>query len=74
MHIIVKAPLKTDDIQQLLDGYTSEGLTFRFESRKGFEMTYEVLGESTADAADMAKSLIRSTDYGKALYISVLKK
>ena len=74
MHIIVKAPLKTDDIQELLDGYSSEGFTFRFESRKGFEMTYEVLGESTADPTDLAKSLIRSTDYGRGLYISVLKK
>lgn len=74
MNIIVRAPLKTENIQQLIDGNSAEGLTFRFIEKKGFDMEFEVTGESAADPIDVTKALIRSTDYGRALYFSVVKK
>jgi len=74
VNIVVKAPLKTDDIQKLVDGYSEKGLTFTFLNRRGFEMEYEVSGESLSDPIDMVKSLIKSTDYGRGLYFSVVKK
>jgi len=72
--IIVKAPLKAENIQQLLDGAEDEGFTFRFVEKKGFEMEFEVTGESFADPVDVVKALIKATDYGKGLYFSVVIK
>lgn len=76
MSVIVKAPLKTDDIQQLIDGTTSEGYTFALLERTGISMEFEATSEAgaTKDPADVVKALIRSTPYGSALYFSVTKK
>ena len=74
MNILVKAPLKANEIQQLLDGTTAEGLTFQFVEKNGMAMEFEVIGESVGNAIDVVKALIRGTDYGSALYFSVVKK
>ena len=76
MNVIVKAPLKTNDIQQLIDGTTSEGYTFTLLERAGISMEFEVKAEDGAikDPVDVVKAIIRSTPYGSALYFSVVKK
>ena len=74
MDIIVKAPLKAEDIRQLLNGSTREGYTFSFVEKSGFEMTFSVAGEGTADPVDVVKAAIKATEYGRALYFSVVKK
>ena len=74
MNIVVKAPLKANDIQQLLDGNSYEGYTFRFVKKSGMVMEFEVVGEGAMDPVDVVKSTIRGTDYGSALYFSVVNK
>ena len=79
MRIIVKAPLMGDKIKELLDGTTIDGATFSFIDKKGREMTFGVEISSAGagnqdqiDAAMIAKSAIKSTDYGKGIYFSVV--
>ena len=74
MSIIVKAPLKADDIKQLLDGNSYDGYAFSFIKKTGIDMEFEVTGESAKDPVDVVKAAIRGTDYGSALYFSVVKK
>ena len=74
MNIIVKAPMKTDDIKQLVHDSSREGYSFQFVGQKGFELEFSVTGEDQADPADVVKAMIKQTDYGKALYFSIAKK
>ena len=74
MNIIVRAPLKADDIKQLLDGNSYEGYTFKFIKKTGIDMEFETTGESAKDPVDVAKATVKATPYGAALYFSVIKK
>ena len=74
MNILVRAPLKADDIKQLLDGNSYDGYTFSFVKKTGIDMEFEITGEGPKDPVDVVKSTIRGTDYGSALYFSVIKK
>ena len=76
MNILVRAPLKTDDIQQLINGATIEGHTFELVERMGISMEFAVQSEAKAQSnpVDVVKALIKSTPYGSALYFSVTKK
>ena len=76
MEIIVRAPLMADKIKELLDGNTFGGVRFSFLGKTGMEMTFGVSGDGAdnIDAAAAAKSAVRSTDYGKGIYFSVINK
>ena len=74
MNIIVRAPLKAEEIKQLLDGNSYDGYDFNFVKKAGIDMEFEVTGEAAKDPVDVVKSVIRGTDYGSALYFSVVKK
>lgn len=69
--LIVKSPLKTDMICDALNGYDKDGVTIKLLSRKGMELRFEVTGASGFDAVGLAKSIIRATEYGEALYFGV---
>ena len=74
MNVIVKAPLKAEDIKQLLDGNEYEGYAFQFVQKSGMDMNFAVTGEGSKDVVDVVKAVIRATDYGSALYFSIVKK
>jgi len=74
MSVIIRTPLKADDIKELLDGNTYEGYTLNFVKKTGIDMEFETSGESTKDIVDVVKSVIKATPYGSALYFSVVKK
>jgi hypothetical protein len=74
MNILVRTPLKVENIKQLLDGNSYDGYTFSFVKKTGIDMEFETTGESSKDPVDVVKSVIRGTDYGSALYFSVIKK
>lgn len=69
--LIVSAPLKTDMVCAALDGYDKDGVTMKLLSRKGMEMRFDVTGSSGFDAVGLAKSIIRATEFGDALYFGV---
>lgn len=72
MNVIVRTPLKADQIQALLDGYQSDGVSLRFLSRSGISLTFQCEGIDSAGAIALVKALIRNTDYGKVLNFSVI--
>ena len=75
MDIIVKAPLMSEKIKDLLNNKTIDGVRFAFVDKKGMEMTFRVSGDfENTDAVAIAKSAIKSTDYGKGIYFSVVRK
>ena len=89
--LIVNAPLMTDRVRAVLDGYDKDGVTIRFVSREGMKLSFEMTGLAGYDAVDFVKKaqkkgelteddqkkaefvkkLIRSHDFGNALYFQV---
>ena len=72
--LIVTSPLKTDAICAELDGYNKNGVTIKLIARKGMELRFEVIGITGFDAVSLAKSIIRATEFGEALYFGVVWK
>lgn len=71
MKVIVNTPLAGDKVAALLDGHVAEGVTYRFVSKNGMRLEFEVDGAAGQDAVDLTKKLIRSTDFGNALFFQV---
>ena len=74
MKVIIRAPMKGDEIAALLDGYSEGGTTFTFEKRDGISLTFDVAGDSATDVCAMAKGAIKATPWGKILYYSIEAK
>lgn len=76
MDIIVKSPLMSEKIKELLDGNSINGVSFAFVEKKGMEMTFSVSGDDIEklDVLAITKNAIKATDYGKGLFFSVVLK
>lgn len=74
MKLIIRTPMKGDEIRALLDGYSKDGLKFAFEKKEGIILTFDVQGEHTAAACAAAKEAIKATPWGKVLYCSIEAK
>jgi len=75
MEIMVRSALMADKIKELLDGKTIGGVGFSFVEKKGMDMTFSAEGDTNEkDAAAIAKNAIKSTDYGKGIYFTVVSK
>jgi hypothetical protein len=71
MKLFVSTALKAGDIKNLLEGYGEGGVSYRFVKKTGMKMEFEVSGVEGQKAVDLAKKIIRSTEYGKVLFFSV---
>jgi len=62
-----------DRIVETLCAGDFDGVSFTFTEKKGMELTFSVAGVSAenADAAAIAKTAIKATNYGKGLFFSV---
>ena len=69
--LVVNAPLLTDKVKDTLDGYDKDGISIRFVRRAGMRMEFEIDGVDGYDAVSFVKKVIRSYDWGNALYFSV---
>lgn len=74
MKLVIRAPMKGDEICSLLDGYSKDGVKFSFEKKEGITLTFDVQGENTANACAAAKEAIKATAWGKVLYCSIEAK
>ena len=74
MDIVVKSPLMADKIKDLLDNKAIDGLSFSFVEKNGINQTFHAVGENIADAAAIAKKVIKSSDFGKGIYFTVENK
>jgi len=68
--IIVHAPLKRDYIISLLDQKTFDGIRFIFVRSEKMKLYFEVEGDIN-DAIKIAKSTIKKSEFGMALYFMV---
>ena len=75
MMIVVRAPLMSDKIRDLLDNKTIGGVRFAFVEKRGMELAFRISGDGieSKDVVGIAKSAIKSTDFGKGIYFSVIK-
>lgn len=70
--LIISSPLKADQVKKVLDGYENDGVTIRFLRQDGMRLCFEMSGCRGYDATDLAKSIIRSYEFGNALYFSAM--
>jgi hypothetical protein len=71
MKISIDAPMKGEQIKELICGYTENGVSFEFQNKVGIRYIFEADGIEKDAAIDLCKKMIRGTDYGKVLYFSV---
>lgn len=70
--LIISSPLKADQVKEVLDGYDKDGVTIRFLRREGMRLYFEMTGCHGYDATDLAKKIVRSHEFGNALYFSAM--
>ncbi|HML36358.1 MAG TPA: hypothetical protein PKA19_02895 [Bacillota bacterium] len=61
-----------DRIVGTLDGYKDADVEYKFISKNGMRLEFEVTGPDSTLAVDITKKLIRDTDFGNALYFQVV--
>lgn len=69
--IFVQSPLKRDYIKELIDGQTIDGATFTFVKIEGMKIYFSVDGVDPEKGAAIAKSVVKKSDLGSALYFTV---
>lgn len=67
--IYISSALKQQEIIDLLT--TSDTTKYTFIEKKGIKLAFETDAENEKEAADMAKAMIKATDFGKVLYFQV---
>ncbi len=71
MKLTVNTPLKGKEITALLEEYKEGEVSFKFLAKTGLQYAFDVSGIEKDAACDLAKKLIKETEYGKVLYFSV---
>ncbi|AMC94260.1 hypothetical protein AOC36_09800 [Erysipelothrix larvae] len=69
--IYVQSPQKRDFIKELLDGQTVDGCKFTFAKMDGMKIYFETEGVELEKAVSIAKSEVKKSKYGPALYFTV---
>lgn len=74
MKIAVQTPLKNAEIIELLNETGADGVHFAYLEKQGIKMIFEAKGaKDAASACAEAKTRIKGTQWGKALYFSVVE-
>jgi hypothetical protein len=68
--IIVNMPLKRDFVKELLHGKTIDGITFEYVKTEQMKMYFNTSEESER-AASVAKTAIKKSELGPALFFMV---
>lgn len=71
--IYISCAMKQDFIIECLENAKDDGINFKYISKKGIKMTFEVDTQDLDNAVVVAKKLIKSTDIGSVLYFQVTK-
>lgn len=72
MKIIVNSPLMGDKITEALTSYNQDNVKYGFIAKSGIKLEFEISGVDEASAVELTKKIIRSYDFGNALYFQVL--
>ncbi len=71
MKIIVNSALMGEQIIRTLTSYKEDNVNYRFISKSGMKIEFEVTEMEKSAAIDLTKKIIRSQDFGSALYFQV---
>lgn len=69
--LVVRAPLLTHKVREVLDGYDKDGIVIRFRRQEGMRLEFDITGVGGYNAVSLAKRIVRSYDWGNTLYFSV---
>lgn len=69
--ITISSALKKQEIIDLFNGNDFEGVLFTFIKTEGINMTFEVSTDNLEEAVRIAKTAIRTTDFGVGLFFRV---
>ncbi len=72
MKIIVNSALMGEQIIRTLTSYKEDNVNYEFISKSGMKIEFEVTEMEKTAAVDLTKKIIRSQDFGSALYFQVM--
>ncbi len=71
MRIVVNSVLMGNQIIGALTSYKEDNINYEFISKNGMKIEFEVTEMEKTAAVDLTKKIIRSQDFGGALYFQV---
>lgn len=71
MRIVVNSVLMGNQIIGALTSYKEDNVNYEFISKNGMKIEFEVTEMEKTTAVDLTKKIIRSQDFGGALYFQV---
>ncbi len=71
MRIVVNSVLMGNQIIGALTSYKEDNVNYEFISKNGMKIEFEVTEMEKTAAVDLTKKIIRSQDFGGALYFQV---
>ncbi|MCH4057179.1 hypothetical protein [Lapidilactobacillus gannanensis] len=66
--IFLNAPIQQQQIIDLLNNYSENGVSFELESKKGMKLVFKTNMDDLEAAAKLAKSVIKAEPWGSVLY------
>ena len=74
MNVIIRSALMQDNIRDLLDGGTFNGVGLSFVGKKGIELSFSASGDDigSLDVAAIVKSAVKASEFGKGIMFSVV--
>lgn len=67
--IKISSPLKRKEIEELLNGNTFNGVSFKLVNKAGMELHFETNNDDLAK--DIAKKTIKDSKFGRAIMFNV---
>lgn len=71
--IHINCGLNQEFIIDLLEKSEEEGITYKYQGKKGISLSFEVNTEDVDKAIDVAKRAIKSTQIGSVMYFQITK-
>ncbi|MBR0417692.1 MAG: hypothetical protein IJI66_00825 [Erysipelotrichaceae bacterium] len=69
--LVVKSPMLTEKVKQVLDGYQDNDIKICFVKQEGMSLYFEIEGIRGYEAIALTKKIIRSHDWGNSIYFGV---
>lgn len=71
--IHINCGLNQEFIIDLLEKSTEDGITYKYQGKKGITLSFEVNTDDLDKAIDVAKRAIKSTQIGSVMYFQITK-
>ena len=72
--IYISCGLNQDFIIDLLEKSTEEGISYKYEGKKGIKLQFTVNTDDVAKAMAIAKAAIKGTQIGSVMYFQITDK